>query len=249
MRSAIAFTVLFISNSAADTVDGIHSCDDYSGTDCSTCTAVEGCYYWPDMQFCEQGCGMNGCGADICSSQLTTCAECLGGPGTSAQGHYAWSPSSGAAGQCVDSCSDPAVPADASCFPASSYDSSICESVSVCRTFTDCSMCLEGGACAWSEGSCYESCMDDDVPADASCFEGKTFTPSEAGCPVDCRGITGCSKCLKQDECAWSSGECFNDCMDAPADAACYPGSDFGKSVCNVEELDVDVDFSAMKVA
>ena len=47
MRSAIAFTVLFISNSAADTVDGIHSCDDYSGTDCSTCTAVEGCYYWP----------------------------------------------------------------------------------------------------------------------------------------------------------------------------------------------------------
>mmetsp|Transcript_43855 Transcript_43855/g.92234 ORF Transcript_43855/g.92234 Transcript_43855/m.92234 type:complete len:254 (-) Transcript_43855:46-807(-) len=241
MRSIIAFAILFLSNSPstvkATATEGVYECPG-GHSDCGSCTAA-GCLWWADTKFCEQGCGMNGCGASVCASDLTTCDECLesGDPVFSL---YSWSPSAGAAGECFESCMD--APQDVACYDGSTYDTSICESISVCRTFTDCTQCLEGGACAWSAGSCYDSCGDFDVPADASCFEGKTYTPSQAGCPVDCQSITGCRKCMRQDECAWSVGQCFNGCTEAPADAACYPGSDYGRSICRAEDEDGGAD-------
>ncbi|KAL7530801.1 hypothetical protein ACHAWF_003525 [Thalassiosira exigua] len=140
---------------------------------------------WGTNGYCADGCGMDGCGASVCASDLDTCADCLGGSGTPAAGQYSWSPFSGAAGECLESCRD--APADAPCYaakshldPSKGYEPTICPSISVCRSKSSCTDCLEGGACAWSTGSCYDSCNEYDVPADASCFEGKRYSPSEA---------------------------------------------------------------------
>ncbi|EED91224.1 predicted protein [Thalassiosira pseudonana CCMP1335] len=221
---------------------GVNKCN--AATDCGSCLNVEGefCTWFEDIQWCEDGCGMDGCGAQVCASELTICADCLGGPGTDASGQYSWSPYSGAAGECLNSCMD--APADASCYPGKTifdqtgYDPSICPSISVCRKKSSCGECLADGACAWSEGSCFDSCMDDEVPADGSCFEGKIYTPDEA-CPAEesvCKKKNGCSACLKA-ECSFSVGDCYDDCMDAPADASCFDGNRYTpRQVCDGEE-------------
>ena len=132
--------------------------------------------------FFVQGCGMDGCGATKCASEIDNCYDCLGGSGTPASGQYAWSPSSGENGECVSSCMDMAVPADASCYPAENfytsggYDPSICDEIgapSKCESIgTNCKKCLKSD-CAWSVGDCYDDCMD--APADASCYQGKQY--------------------------------------------------------------------------
>jgi len=186
---------------------------------------------------------MNGCGATVCPSDLTTCADCLGGEGTAASGQYAWSPSSGHTGECVASCMD--APADAACFkskshldPGKGYDSSICPSISVCRTKEGCGDCLKHGTCAWSEDKCYDSCQDYDVARDTPCYEGKYYSPSNV-CSV-CASIgNNCQKCMKKG-CAWSVGECMDDCRYAPADAACFQKPNYGKEICSREFTDED---------
>jgi len=77
----------------------------------------------------DENSGMGGCGATVCADDITTCYECLGGPGFAASGQYAWVPEISA---CVPSCDE--APADASCFkgkssadPDDGYDPSICE--------------------------------------------------------------------------------------------------------------------------
>eukprot|EP00956_Cyclotella_meneghiniana_P001674 scaffold1823_cov38-Cyclotella_meneghiniana.AAC.5 len=104
-------------------------------TDCESCLSDEskGCTWFQYdgyTGYCETGCGMNGCGASVCPSQLTNCQDCLGGDGTKASGQYSWSPD---ANECLGGCD---VLADAACFEAKSsmnpsgYDPSICEEYS-----------------------------------------------------------------------------------------------------------------------
>jgi len=131
---------------------------------------------------------MDGCGASVCAEDIDNCYDCLGGPGTDASGQYSWSPSSGNSGECLESCMD--APADAACYKGrssadpSGYKPDICPSISVCRSKNTCFDCLEDGACAWSAGSCYDSCSEDDVPMDTSCYEGKKYDAADV-CPID----------------------------------------------------------------
>lgn len=170
MRSAIATAFLFSLSSSPSAAVGNHKC---SANNCGGCLADSDCYWWADIGYCEEGCGMHGCGASVCASDIHSCYDCLGGEGTEAARQYSWSPDADA---CLDNCSEIA---DASCYSSSRYDESICESISVCRTHHTCTECLSGGSCAWSEGSCYDSCDEYDVPQDGSCFEGERYHPSD----------------------------------------------------------------------
>lgn len=74
-----------------------------------------------------------------------------------------------------------------------------------------CTDCLADGACAWSEGSCYESCDEYDVPQDGSCFEGNMYLPSD----VCCETKATCTDCLTGGMCAWSpQGGCWESCEE-----------------------------------
>ena len=186
MRFIPALAILFLTE-APTAVHGKCS----NADNCDGCLSNSKCTWFNDIDYCEDGCGMDGCGATVCASELETCADCLGGVGTPASGQYFWSPFAGAAGECLESCDDG--PADATCYkgksatdPTNGYDPSICPSISVCRSKSSCTECLQGGACAWSEGSCYDSCSEYNVPQDVACFEGKDYTPAEA-----CHGSSG----------------------------------------------------------
>jgi len=207
-------------------------------TSCDSClneavptadAAVESCTWFQDIGFCEEGCGMNGCGASICASDASTCQQCLGFDETRNQ--YAWSP---ATNECVPSCRD--APADASCFPGSTYDESICDDAGVaapippgegCQAATDCATCMmaapaSANFCTWFEdiGYCEEGCGMDGC--------GASFCAADASSCRQCLGLDA------KNQYAWSpdTNECVASCMDAPADAACFAGTDYDESVC-----------------
>ncbi|KAL7447839.1 hypothetical protein ACHAXS_000097 [Conticribra weissflogii] len=132
----------------------------------------------------------------------------------------------------------------------------------VCASDIDnCWDCLGGvgtpasGQYAWSPssdeyGKCVATCME--APADASCYPAKNFANGFAGfdpsiCDEiapshesECQRIgSNCKKCLKY-QCAWSVGECHDDCMSAPANAACYQCQDAKRNrdnICSNEEV------------
>mmetsp|Transcript_9318 Transcript_9318/g.20376 ORF Transcript_9318/g.20376 Transcript_9318/m.20376 type:complete len:299 (-) Transcript_9318:2488-3384(-) len=163
---------------------------------CADCLRDPNSYWWEDIGYCEKGCGMNGCGAYVCASDIDNCWDCLGGEGTPASGQYAWSPSSGENGECVASCMG--APADASCYPAKNF---------------------ANGFQGYDPSICYD-----------------IAPPPES----ECQSIgSNCKKCLKRD-CAWSVGECHDDCMSAPADASCYQGQNAKRdrdTICSDEEV------------
>eukprot|EP00804_Cyclotella_cryptica_P004703 CCRYP_019116-RA/>CCRYP_019116-RA protein AED:0.08 eAED:0.08 QI:0/0.66/0.75/1/1/1/4/365/330 len=104
----------------------IEECSD--GHDCESCLSNSRCTWFQDIGYCEKGCGMKGCGATVCASDLLVCEDCLGGPGTPASGQYSWSPYTN---ECVVDCM--LAPADAPCYKSKSnydpngYDPSICK--------------------------------------------------------------------------------------------------------------------------
>mmetsp|Transcript_21617 Transcript_21617/g.45476 ORF Transcript_21617/g.45476 Transcript_21617/m.45476 type:complete len:213 (+) Transcript_21617:167-805(+) len=150
-----------------------------SATSCSSCLRRSGCTWHATLGFCDKGCGMNGCGATKCASEITTCRQCLTFDAP-AYGQYAWSP---ATNECLNSCDD--APADAPCYPGyytegamKTYDSSDCSKIdgggnnrNRCSSFkSNCKKCLKAG-CAWSGGKCHKDCTT--APADAACNQGQ----------------------------------------------------------------------------
>lgn len=93
----------------------IDQCSD--GWNCESCTSNSECTWFADLGHCETMCGQLGCGATVCSAEITTCEECLGG---NSAGQFSWSPYTS---ECVEDCMF--APADAPCFKGkTSYSSS-----------------------------------------------------------------------------------------------------------------------------
>eukprot|EP00970_Alexandrium_tamarense_P003365 scaffold529_cov196-Alexandrium_tamarense.AAC.61 len=213
-------------NSVFATSPPLPACDEAKG--CGECLSNPDCTWWNNIKYCEDGCGMNGCGANVCPRELRTCEECLGGSDTPAGGQYFWSPYSGTNGQCIADCKN--APADAPCYKAKSdvdpsgYGPEICAFIGVnkCNAATDCGSCLnvEGEFCTWFEDIqwCEDGCGMDGC--------GAQVCASELTICADCLGGPGTDA---SGQYSWSpysgaAGECLNSCMDAPADASCYPG-------------------------
>ena len=216
------------------------------GWDCESCLSNPDCTWFQDIGYCETGCGMEGCGATVCPSDIDTCKDCLGGPGTPASGQYSWSPEFN---ECLTSCD---VIADASCYKGKSsadpsgYDPTICSDISdsptpsptiglpidQCSEGWDCESCLSNSECTWFAdlGYCETMC-------------------GQLGCGafVCAAEITTCEECLggsgtdASGQYSWSpyTNECVEDCMFAPADAPCfkakssYDPSGYDSSICD----------------
>ena len=124
---------------------------------------------------CGEGCGMEGCGATVCASDLDTCETCLGGPGYAAAGQYAWVPETG---ECVGSCDE--APADASCFQGKSidnpegYDRSICDDI-----VQSCPVPDDNGSCDFEPTRPYKCGQD------FNCLYTKDCLAEAAGFDVD----------------------------------------------------------------
>ncbi|KAL7472115.1 hypothetical protein ACHAXS_012440 [Conticribra weissflogii] len=172
---ALVATAVHLSTTTATETDS--SCG--SSTSCSSCLAKSGCTWFGSIGYCETGCGMDGCGATKCASEISNCWDCLS-TGAPAFGQYAWSPSSGTNGACIASCMD--APADASCYPGKNpynpyngYESKDCNNIvppPTCASYGgNCKKCLKND-CAWSVGECHEDCMS--APADAACWQGQS---------------------------------------------------------------------------
>ena len=195
----------------------IEKCSD--GYDCESCLSNPECTWFQDIGYCETGCGMEGCGATVCPSDLDTCESCLGGSGTPASGQYSWSPD-------FDSClTDCSVVADASCYKAKSsqdptgYDPSICEeianTVDQCSGATDCESCLSNSECTWFAdlGYCETMC------GLHGC--GAFVCASEINTCEECLGGTDTNASGQYSWSPWTN-ECVEHCMFAPADAPCF---------------------------
>merc|ERR1719356_110273 len=219
------------------------SCEEAAS--CNECVSSgSDCFWWnvvnliegTQFQYCQTGCGMDGCGASVCAEDIDSCTDCLGGPSTAASGQYFWSPYLGDSGECVEDCGDSSVPADAPCYkgksssdPSGSDPEDVCPAE--CSTFDGkCKKCLENG-CNWSGDAqaCGDSCQD--LPADADCWGPGGGTPNHRTCSNSeskkCSSFGGnCKKCIRKG-CNWS-GEaqaCGDSCIDLPADADCWgPG-------------------------
>ena len=109
-----------------------------------------------------------------------------------------------------------------------------CGASTCAADISTCSECLgqlQHRQNAWSpdDSTCYESCMD--APADAACFPGTDYGVEV--CPCNERS---CEDCMEGDSCAWSPDaqdpKCLNDCSEGPADASCFPGSNYGPEIC-----------------
>lgn len=75
MRFLPAIAVVFLAKSPSATATAS------GASNCASCVA-QGNLWWADIGHCEDGCGMDGCGASVCAKDLDTCADCLGGSGT-----------------------------------------------------------------------------------------------------------------------------------------------------------------------
>lgn len=201
----------------------IEKCSD--GTDCESCLSNPECTWFQETNYCETGCGLDGCGATVCPSEIDTCEECLGGPGTPASGQWSWSPD---ANECLTDCM---VIADASCYHARSlsdpegYTPDFCqgfaEALDQCKG-TNCESCTSNSECTWFAelGYCETMCGMNGC--------GATICAAET---------TTCEECLGSDaskQYSWSpvDSTCYESCMFAPADAPCYQGDTFDASVC-----------------
>ena len=195
----------------------IENCSD--GWDCESCLSNSKCTWFQDIGYCETGCGMEGCGATVCPSELDTCETCLGGSDTPASGQYSWSPE---ANECLTDCS---VIADVSCYKAKSsldptgYDPSICEEIAntidQCSDGHDCESCLSNSECTWFAelGYCETMCGQHGCGASVCAAEITTCEECLGGSGTDASG-----------QYSWSpyTNECVEDCMFAPADAPCF---------------------------
>merc|ERR1719356_1535353 len=214
------------------------SCEEAAS--CNECVSSgSDCFWWnvvnliegTQFQYCQTGCGMDGCGASVCAEDIDSCTDCLGGPSTAASGQYFWSPYLGDSGECVEDCGDSSVPADAPCYkgksssdPSGSDPEDVCPAE--CSTFDGkCNKCLENG-CNWSGDAqaCGDSCQD--LPADADCWGPGGGEPDSQTCrkETECSSFEGkCKKCLRNG-CNWSreAQACGDSCMDLPADADCW---------------------------
>ena len=138
---------------------------------------------------------------------------------------------------CYDSCAV----ADASCyntvFNADKTPEELCDVAKAdetnernCAAAMDCGGCtatpLADGTntCAWFEDGGYCAPPGCDMmgecgdPDPTSCPGYTPPTPA----PVDCGSLTTCGDCLNAEGCdAWSVGQCFPSCMEAPQDVAC----------------------------
>ena len=84
---------------------------------------------------------------------------------------------------------------------------------------TNCAWFQDGGYCAPPGCNMMGECGDTD-PA------GCPAPPTPV--PVDCGSLATCGECLNADGCdAWSVGQCFASCMEAPQDVACCEYSMF----------------------
>ncbi len=154
-----------------------------SSASCSSCLRKSGCTWHESLGYCEKGCGLNGCGATKCASEITTCRDCLT-VDAPAYGQYSWS-----VGKCFPSCAN--APADAACYPGryvegamKTYESSDCSKIdggrqkATCSSISsNCNKCLKEG-CAWSVGKCHNDCRS--APADAACSQGKSATKNRS---------------------------------------------------------------------
>lgn len=235
------------------------SCADQ--TSCAACLSatpsspgVVSCTWFEDLSYCEEGCGMDGCGASVCAADVSTCEDCLGLD--TAAGQYSWVPATTA---CVPdaNCNDGLVPADSACFGGASYDAAVCSETDAfgqpivdvveiavqpggCNAATTCSECMAATPdpdssdvpfCTWFEdvGFCQEGCG------------------SEEGCgAIRCPDtITSCYQCLASDAPSFSqwswvpdaggpNGTCVTSCssLDVPADAPCFSGTEHGTDAC-----------------
>lgn len=195
------------------------------GTDCVTCLSNPECTWFQETKKCETGCGLEGCGATVCPSEIDTCEECLGGPGTPASGQWSWSPD---ANECLTDCM---VIADASCYRARSLSDPEGYTPDFCQGFAealdqcqgkDCQSCTSNSECTWFAelGYCETMCGMNGC--------GATICAAE---------ITTCEECLGSNaskQYSWSPADssCYESCVFAPADAPCYKGETYNASVC-----------------
>mmetsp|Transcript_1375 Transcript_1375/g.2863 ORF Transcript_1375/g.2863 Transcript_1375/m.2863 type:complete len:465 (-) Transcript_1375:151-1545(-) len=73
---------------------------------------------WFSEGFCEEGCGINGCGATFCPASATECKDCLG---KDAATQYSWIPS---VMSCVPLCGTATA-----CYPGTQYDDKACKDI------------------------------------------------------------------------------------------------------------------------
>ena len=122
---------------------------------------------------------------------------------------------------------------------------------SVCTTASGCQECLES-ACAWTlGGGGIESCNIGELAILSQCLTADSFPdlPIEAICLMDqqiptqeCSTATTCLDCVESsNNCAWTIGECHDDCD--VADAACYRKQDSpdltAEGICAIEETKI----------
>jgi hypothetical protein len=193
--------------------------------------------------FCNSQCTMDGCGVTTCSvdnnnttttstnvcASATTCQECF-----SQEGCDAWSN-----GVCFVNCT--VAPPDATtCYTTEGLTNSTMDDVcaadtaneELCSVFTDCSSCvftelLDTGFCQWldQDGLCASKCRFD-LEIDGGVGGGCGVTSCSEVTSLTCGIATSCVECLSLTECgAWSVGECFSTCNNAPQDTSCYSTS------------------------
>lgn len=115
-----------------------------------------------------------------------------------------------------------------------------------CGSQRDCRTCMAtplagagGGTCAWFPAAGY--C------APPGCSEMGCGETDPSICPLpDCSELNKCDDCLAAPNCdAWSDGQCFPTCMEAPQDIACYSQeyiNGLPKDICKQAKDDADND-------
>jgi hypothetical protein len=218
-------------------------------TDCGSCVTTllaDGasvCQWFDNGDgegFCNSQCTMDGCGVTTCSvdtnttttptnnpcASATTCQDCF-----SQEGCDAWSN-----GVCFVNCT--VAPPDATtCYTTEGSNNATTDDIcaadsaneALCVTFSDCSSCvftelLDTGFCQWldQEGLCTSKCRFD-LEGGGGCGVTSCSDVPSLNCG---NNATTCVDCLSLTECgAWSVGECFSTCNNAPQDTSCYSPS------------------------